>query len=699
MPNVTASLRTDMFQSCDDLSDISMQATRQGRQDAVERQRLVALSLRASLSEIKHMQLPEGADEVSKRLAHDLEHLEAIIAGRDTSKFTSQTSLEAAGDSSASTEGRASKPSWKKVISKAQKQAEDSMREGAMAPALNRLIKILWPRIDKYVEDMLTKSIEPSINASLPGAMRGSVKFTEVSLGDTSPMLGPLWVEYNDNKAIEFHMGINIQSDMDVEMTVMSLKVGISHFSLKGKMVILMDPPMEKPPFFGGLQVYFPNPPEINLNFVGAARVADVPMLRGAVRGAIDSAVAGACVLPRRIAVDMNEDDEVDLIDLTYPEPIGILRLTLWSGNSLIASDRSIWGAATSDPYVVASLGIKNWHSPTIKKTLNPEWGSPEEGLTFDLPVHDDCQEVSLKVYDYDFASADDLIGIARQVEVQTLILKKEKQTLPLMKENGEEGAGSLTISASFLNLVTTKPTAPLKIKGPSQAHLSVKVFTITGLESGSEYPFKVRIQVIMPDSDSSHNSFDSTRTEPSPEPSLSKEIAKKNVKKSKSMEPSGTQGKVLVEETTSASQPKQQKELAEALRGVALHLSDKINDTKEIAEILDVGETQVQQFLERHDGKDKKTIKAQEEAMKQRMSVQNPRLDEVVQMLLPVGACDPLSVVELAVIDKRQKILGTAKINMPQLLNAKDLQCEGPFQCDVAGVEVVAKAQLRWLA
>jgi len=143
-------------------------------------------------------------------------------------------------------------------------------------------------------------------------------------------------------------IGIDFKSGLDVELTAMGIPIGITDFFLKGDLVCLFTPPMTQPPFFGGVQVYFPNPPDIGLNFVGAAKVTEIPGLRGAVRGAIDGAVGGVCVLPRRIAVDMNEEDDVDIIDLTYPEPIGILRFTLWSGAKLVASDVSIFGTATA---------------------------------------------------------------------------------------------------------------------------------------------------------------------------------------------------------------------------------------------------------------------------------------------------------------------------------------------------------------
>ncbi|KAL1998461.1 hypothetical protein VTN02DRAFT_6128 [Thermoascus thermophilus] len=61
----------------------------------------------------------------------------------------------------------------------------------------------------------------------------------------------------------------------------------------------------------------------------------------------------------------------------TEPKPL-ILRTSVLKGRNLAAKDRG----GSSDPYLVVTLGDARESTPSISKTLNPEWN-----VTFDLPV------------------------------------------------------------------------------------------------------------------------------------------------------------------------------------------------------------------------------------------------------------------------------------------------------------------------
>jgi len=544
----------------------------------------------------------------------------------------------------------------------AQVASQKSLQPGALAPAVNDLIKILWPRIGTYVEDLIQDSIAPSINASLPGLVQksGGVKFTKISLGESSPLLGPIVVKHNkESEAITLDIGVNISCDLDVELTALGIPIGITKFGLKGDLVALLSPPMMKPPFFGGVEVFFPNAPDVEIGFGGAARVADIPGLRGAIRGAIDGAVAGICVLPRRIAMDMNEEDAVDIVDLGYPEPTSILRFTLWSGANLVASDSHLIGEATSDPYVVTSLGIKSSTSPYVSKNLNPVWGDGK-GITSDFPVHNEFQVLSIKVYDYDFGTSDDFIGVAPRMDLRSLVQNGEPQTLELLKADGGTGGGSLSISASKLALTLERPKKAI-LAGPSEAHLSAKMLTIKGLATGAAYPFKVRVQITGP----------------------------------------GAEDAALVEGSTESSDPKEQKVLAEAYQEIAKNLSVKGSSAEEIAEILEVGVNQVKNYLFEVDGDEQKSQKLIEERQREELesaNVHKPRFDEALQLLLPCDSVKDTNVVVLTIFDKKQHALATARVPLSDVLGAPSLELQGPFTTDSEIVQVVGSLRLRWL-
>jgi len=494
-----------------------------------------------------------------------------------------------------------------------------------------------------------------------------------------------------ENGDIVIDMQVNISCDLDVELTALKIPVGITKFVLKGDIVVMLKPALQKPPFFGGIQVYFLNPPEVDIGFSHAARVADIPGLRGAVRDAIGSTIGDICVIPRRIAVDLDEDDEVDLIDLQYPEPVGLLRFTLWSASNLVAADFGFFRAASSDPYVVAKLGIKTWTSPVITKNLNPVWGD-ENGITTDFLVHDDYQTFSIKVYDQDFGTSDDLIGVLEPLALHTLVedSSQKPQTLDLLKSNGEPGGGSITISAVFLQFSNERPVAPLPTPGPTEACLSVRLLTIKGLELGAAHPFKVQVQV----SSSSTTSASSSST-----------TAKDRIMKvasrvlGTSNAPRSTE-QIFAEGCSQPSHPKEQKQLADAYKGIAINLKEKGTRPKEIAEILEVGVHEVVNYLHEVGEKqeDQMLAKERHEAQVERLSVKQPRFDEVLQLLVPSQALSDGCVVIMSILDKRQKIIATSKVPMQDLLVADGFQLEGSFATDNEGVDMFGRLRLSWL-
>eukprot|EP00928_Gymnodinium_smaydae_P042621 TRINITY_DN28670_c0_g1_i1.p1 TRINITY_DN28670_c0_g1~~TRINITY_DN28670_c0_g1_i1.p1 ORF type:complete len:799 (+),score=157.84 TRINITY_DN28670_c0_g1_i1:40-2397(+) len=563
------------------------------------------------------------------------------------------------------------------------------MTEGSLAP-INSIVSILWPRIDHFLHDLVYNQIEPNINRALPGMLRGRVKFTKLTLGESSPLLGPLWVEHKeDTGAIEIHLGINFSSGLDVQITAMGVKIEIAEIIIQGELVVLLAPPIKKPPFFGAMEIYFPNPPHVGISFGGAARIADVPGLRGAIRKAIDGCIGGICVLPRRIAVDLNDEDDVDIVDLTYPEPEGILRLTLWSASNLPAVEKQTFGPPTSNPYVVAHLGIESWQSPVVKKNLNPVWGG-DEGLVLDLPVHDDCQLFSLKVFDHEVVQSDDLLGEIQRVKVRELMTKSfeegSKIELPLLndkcKDSDAKNPARITVSAEYLKLSANRDRA--KMRGPTVAHLSVKVLTVRGMglkpdgihsEEGakvltSEFPFRLRVQL--------HSRRPQTQKTGSWIPF------------GKSAKTGPPPADLLGEATSNKSKPQCEKELAKTLQGICLQLHSRGHTAAEVADILDVSQQQVQTFLKNHDASSAE--KAHDYA---RRSVWTPRFDEVVQLLLP--SVNEAAVVELSVLDKNGKSLGSAHVPMEQILEQPDFSIEGPFFTDTQ-LEVVGKLWLHWL-
>ncbi|CAI8618775.1 unnamed protein product [Vicia faba] len=92
-------------------------------------------------------------------------------------------------------------------------------------------------------------------------------------------------------------------------------------------------------------------------------------------------------------------------------EFIGMLKVKVVKGTNLAIRDMM-----TSDPYVVLKLGQQTVQTAIIKSNLNPVWN--EELM---LSVPEQYGTISLKVFDHDLFSADDIMGEA-EIDLQPLI-------------------------------------------------------------------------------------------------------------------------------------------------------------------------------------------------------------------------------------------------------------------------------------
>eukprot|EP00747_Dinoflagellata_sp_TGD_P222469 gnl/TRDRNA2_/TRDRNA2_94172_c0_seq1.p1 gnl/TRDRNA2_/TRDRNA2_94172_c0~~gnl/TRDRNA2_/TRDRNA2_94172_c0_seq1.p1 ORF type:complete len:597 (-),score=112.17 gnl/TRDRNA2_/TRDRNA2_94172_c0_seq1:82-1872(-) len=517
----------------------------------------------------------------------------------------------------------------------------------------------VWPRVSTYLNDLMHDTVEPLIDKALHGAAK--VRFTKVSLGDALPKLGPLEMHDAGSGAIELTIGIDLVSNLDVEITVtppgiwLGITVGVTELRFAGEISVMFRPPLEKPPFFGGIEIFFANPPDIDLVFTGIARLVEVPGLRSAVRSVIDQVLGKAMVLPNRIAVDLNNEDDVDIADLKSPDPLGILRVTLWRGQDLLPSDISYLGQArTSDPYVVMALGCDKWTTPCIQKTLNPVWGEDGRGVTHHFPVHDMSQLLKIIVYDRDVLSSDDVIGRAAPINLIDIVKLEE---VVLLNEELEPCAGKLVISAQFLRLVNQTPENPAVFADDhAVAYFAAKILEAKGLPDTAHFPFKVRV---------------------------------------------ATAGEECI---THASSAKPNAPVAQALQQICSKLKAKGFKFNDIAEIVHLHPQQVLELLVAH-GQGQAHMK---EAVNHAAAVRaatNPQFHERLQLLIP----DPrrtASTVEIELLDSKNQVLGRAKVQMKDILSAPscDLQRSLPLVSDLVAskaadpLELSVTLSVRWL-
>lgn len=202
----------------------------------------------------------------------------------------------------------------------------------------------------------------------------------------------------------------------------------------------------------------FINPPDLKLDFTGAADIADCALVEKAVRKAILGIISSMAVLPNRYLVKL--DSTCDFFKAYLPH-LGVLRLTVDRANHLEVPKKK--GGASGkisgllskvglrdvpDCYATVTVGAaETFRTRTVHDSHDPEWNE-----THDFLVADMDQSIVIDVDDDDPGSDDD-IGIA-SISIKKLLLGGGVQELPLVHKGTPVPDASISIRAQFFNLV-----------------------------------------------------------------------------------------------------------------------------------------------------------------------------------------------------------------------------------------------------
>eukprot|EP01064_Diplonema_japonicum_P031334 TRINITY_DN5563_c0_g1_i1.p1 TRINITY_DN5563_c0_g1~~TRINITY_DN5563_c0_g1_i1.p1 ORF type:complete len:1459 (+),score=441.89 TRINITY_DN5563_c0_g1_i1:50-4378(+) len=415
---------------------------------------------------------------------------------------------------------------------------------------VNLLIIAMWPNIKAYTETMVRTKVEPQVSKAAKDAGAGmkmiglDVKLPKVDLGTKPPHFNTIQVEKiakkngwggdYDGMILTLH-NASFVSDIDIEVEVIvtsalgtkTMKLGVKNVLFRGTIKTIMKPMLPTLPMIGAVQVTMPNPPELVMDFTGLtdALVDKIPSMNRLVSGTVVNSIAGYCCVPNFIVVPM-APKLIKPVELSYPRPVGVLRVTVESALHLIAGDTSITGAGSSDSYVNIRVGSQTFASEQ-ETSLNPVW---KVNNTRDFVIHDMDQCVDMEVFDADgvLGGSDDSLGavhsketvigggvdlIRRGIPVKALLRLGAKACLALTKKvkdevsssdshvvfesvpvKGNDGQESqLIVTPSWLNIVNdgTRNLAYL---------LEVQVDEVTGMPSPVERdfsgPFKIKATI-----------------------------------------------------------------------------------------------------------------------------------------------------------------------------------------------------------
>jgi len=324
-----------------------------------------------------------------------------------------------------------------------------SEKPGESAGFLNEIVAQLWPNINVAGSKMIKDIVEPMFKTMLPGPL-ATLHFTRVDLGSVPFVFSDVRVTKTPLDGIKLDLQLNWAGNCDIELDAeMFPKVGVKSVGLHGRLSVLLCPLTNIIPLIGAAQVAFVNPPELKLDFTGAANIADSSILDSAVRKVILSVINGMFTLPNRFLVKL--DSSADYFQ-TYHYPIGTVRISVdkaWGfaeeAQSKAKKLLSKITRASPDCYATVQVGAEEeWRTSTKNNTTTPAWS----GEVHDFVVTDFDQHILLNVHDHDVGS-DDHIGMA-SISVKDILLAGGKKELPMKYPGGEETGGMLAVSAEF---------------------------------------------------------------------------------------------------------------------------------------------------------------------------------------------------------------------------------------------------------
>ncbi|ATZ47681.1 hypothetical protein BCIN_02g09370 [Botrytis cinerea B05.10] len=324
--------------------------------------------------------------------------------------------------------------------------------DGESAGFLNDIVAQLWPNIEAAGSKMVKDIVEPMFKTMLPGPL-ATLHFTKIELGATPIVLSNVKVTKTAHDGIKLDLNVDWDGQCDIELDGnMIPRVGVKEVILNGRLSILLCPLTNIIPLIGAAQISFINPPELKLNFTGAANIADLSVIDDAVRKVLMGIINSVVVLPNRILVKLDAKNDYFK---TYHQPLGIIRITAeraWGfaeeSQSKTKKLFSKLTRASPDCYAEIEVGAEAaWRTTTKNNTTTPAWGE-----THDFVVSDFDQRIKVVVSDHDLNS-DDEVGVA-VTSVKEILLAGGKQELGMLHK-GSETDSKIALSCEFFQFTT----------------------------------------------------------------------------------------------------------------------------------------------------------------------------------------------------------------------------------------------------
>ncbi|KAM6970812.1 extended synaptotagmin-2 isoform 3-T3 [Tautogolabrus adspersus] len=314
---------------------------------------------------------------------------------------------------------------------------------------LNKTVKQMWPYICQFVEKLFHETIEPAVKES--HAHLSTFCFSRIDMGDKPLRVNgvKVYTENVDKRQIIMDLQISFvgNTEIDVDIKRYYCKAGIKSIQIHGVLRVVMEPLLGDMPLVGALSVFFLKKPLLDINWTGLTNILDIPGLNGFSDSLIQDIIYSYLVLPNRITIPLVGD--VELANLRFPMPKGVLRIHFLEAQDLEGKDKFLGGLikGKSDPYGILQIGNQLFQSKTVKESLHPKWNEVYEALVYEQSG----QHLEIELFDED-PDKDDFLG---SLMIDMTELHKE-QKVDEWFELEETSTGKLHLKLEWLSLLST---------------------------------------------------------------------------------------------------------------------------------------------------------------------------------------------------------------------------------------------------
>ncbi|XP_027270066.1 extended synaptotagmin-3 isoform X2 [Cricetulus griseus] len=327
----------------------------------------------------------------------------------------------------------------------------------------NKIIMQIWPYLSMIMENKVREKLEPKIREK--SVHLRTFTFTKLYFGQKCPKVNGVKAHTDkcNRRKVTLDLQICYIGDCEISVELQKIRAGVNGIQLQGTLRVILEPLLVDKPFVGAVTIFFLQKPHLQINWTGLTNLLDMPGINDVSDSLLEDLIAAHLVLPNRVTVPVKKG--LDITNLRFPLPCGVIRVHLLEAEKLAQKDNFLGLGGKSDPYAKVSIGLQHCRSRTVYKSLDPTWNEVFEFMVYEVPG----QDLEVGLYDED-TDRDDFLG-SLQICLGDVMMNRVVDEWFVLNDTT---SGRLHLRLEWLSLLTDQEALMEDHDGHSSAILVV---------------------------------------------------------------------------------------------------------------------------------------------------------------------------------------------------------------------------------